>query len=67
MTEVKGVRRRTQLIGSLRNRTRYSELNEEAKDRKRDGNDCFPHENKEEIQVIFHRSMDLLIINILNN
>jgi hypothetical protein len=25
------------------------------------------HENKEEIQVIFHNSMDLLIFSILNN
>jgi len=35
MTEVKGVgRRRTQLLGDLRNR-RYWELKEEAEDRKR--------------------------------
>ena len=40
MTEVKGVRRRrrrrrTQLLNYLRNRSRYWELKEEAKDRKR--------------------------------
>jgi hypothetical protein len=36
MAEVKGVgRRRTQLLDDLRNRRRYCELKEEAKDRKR--------------------------------
>jgi hypothetical protein len=34
MTEVKGVRRRTQLLDDLRNRRRYWELKEEAEDRK---------------------------------
>ena len=35
VTEVKGVGRRTQLLDDLRNRRRYWELKEEAKDRKR--------------------------------
>ena len=34
MAEVKGVRRRTQLLDDLRNRRRYWELKEEAEDRK---------------------------------
>ena len=34
MTEVKGVRRRTQLLDDLRNRRRYWELKEEAEDKK---------------------------------
>jgi hypothetical protein len=31
------------------------------------GNDSLSHECKEEIQVIFHKSMDLLTSSILNN
>ena len=34
MTEVKGVRRSTQLLDDLRNRRRYWELKEEAEDKK---------------------------------
>ena len=30
----------------------------------KDGNDCLSHEHKEEMQVIFHKSMDLLISRI---
>ena len=33
----------------------------------KDGNDSLPIEHKEEIQVIFHKSMDLLISSIINN
>ena len=32
-----------------------------------DGNDSLSHEHKEEIKVIFHKSLDLLISRILNN
>ena len=39
----------------------------DAQDRKKDGNDSLYHECKEEIQVIFHKSMDLLTSSILNN
>ena len=68
MTEIKGVGRRgiTQLLDYLRNRRRYWELKEEAEDRK-SGNGSLSHEHKEEIQVIFHKSMDLLTSSIFNN
>jgi hypothetical protein len=33
----------------------------------KDGNDILSIEHKEEIQVIFHKYMDLLISSILNN
>ena len=32
----------------------------------KDGNDCLSFELKDEMQVIFHKSMDMLISNILN-
>ena len=34
---------------------------------KKDGNDSLSIEQKEERQIIFHQSMDLLISSILNN
>jgi hypothetical protein len=49
----------------LRSRRRYWELKEEAEDRK-SGNNSLSHKHKEEIQVIFHKSMGLLIGSILN-
>ena len=52
-------RRRIQFL-DLRNRKIYWELKEEAEDKK-DGNDSLSIEHKEEIKVIFHKSMDLLI------
>ena len=59
MTEVKGVgKRRTQLFHDLRNRRR---LKERAEDKKRS------IEHKEEIKVIFPKSMDLLISSIHTN
>ena len=61
MTKVKGVGRSTQLLNDLRNGRKYLELNEEAAYGK------MWIENKEEIQVIFHKSMDLLTGSILNN
>ena len=67
MTEVKGVgRRTTQLLDDLRNRKIYWDLKEEAEGGKR-WKQQLSHEHKEEIQVIFHKSMDLLISNKLNN
>ena len=66
MTEVKGIGRRIELLVDLRNRIRYRELKEEAEYLK-DGNDSLPIEHKQEIQVIFHKSMNLLISSILNN
>ena len=58
MTEVNGVgRRRTQLLDDLRNRRRYWELKEEAEDRK-----SLLIEHKEEVQIIFHLSKDLITI-----
>ena len=63
ITEVKGVRRiirRTQLLDDLRNRREYWELKEEAEDRK-NGNVSLSFD-MEEIKVIFHKSVDLLII-----
>ena len=56
MTEVKGVGRRTQLLGDLRNRRRYWELKEEAEDRK-SGKDSLSIEHKE-VQVIFRDAME---------
>ena len=55
-------RRRTQLLDDLTNRRRYWELKEEAEDKK-DGNDRVSHELKEEITVIFHKLIELLIGN----
>jgi hypothetical protein len=52
-------RRRTQLLDDLRNRRRYWELKLMIG---KDGNDSLPIEQKKEIQVIFHNSMDLLEI-----
>ena len=64
MTEVKGVgRRRTQLLDDLRNRRRFLELKEEVLD----VNDSLSIEYKEEIKMIFHKFMDLIISNIPNN
>ena len=66
MTEVKGVgRRRTQLLDDLRNRRRYWELKEEDKDQK-NGNGSLSIQHKEETHI-FHKSMNLLISNILYN
>jgi hypothetical protein len=65
MTEVKRDgrrRRRTQLLDNMRKRRRYWELKKEADDRK-SGNYSLSHGHKEEIQAIFHKPMDLLIIN----
>ena len=70
VTEVKGARRRrrrTHLLDDLKNRRRHGELKEDAEDRKKDGNDSLSIEHKEEIQVIFHKSIDLLISSILNS
>ena len=58
-------RRRTQPLEDLRNRRRYLELKEEAEDRKR-WKDSLSIEHKEEIRI-FHKSMDLIISNTLNN
>ena len=66
MTEVKGVGRRTQILDNLRNGTRYWQVKEEAKIEKGE-NDCLSIQHKEEIQIIFHASMDLLICCILYN
>ena len=67
MTEMKGVgRRRTKLLDDLRNRRIYLVLKEEAKDRK-DWNDSLSIEYMEEIQIIFHKSIALLISRIFNN
>ena len=60
--EVKGVGRRlTQLLDDLGNRRRRKLKIEEV------GYDNLLHEHKEEIQVIFQESIDLLIISIFNN
>ena len=67
MTEEKGIGiRRAQLLDDLRNRRRYLELKDKAGNRKR-WKDSLSHEHKDEIQVIFHKSMDLLISSILLN
>ena len=67
MKEVKGVQRIIiQLLDDLRNRRRYWELKKEAEDIK-DESDSLSIEHKEEIQVIFHKSMDLLIYGILSD
>ena len=65
MTEVRGVGRRTQLL-DWKNRRRYWKLKQEAEIEKY-RNDNSSHKHKEEIQVIFHKSIDLLIISTLNN
>ena len=54
MKEMKGGRR-TQLLEDLRNRRRYWKLKIQE-----DGNDSLSHEHKEEIKVIFYKSLDLL-------
>ena len=62
MAEIKGVgRRRTQLLDDSRNKRRHWEVKEETEDRKR------WKRHKEEIQVIFLKSMDLLTSSIPNN
>ena len=66
ITALKEVGRRTHLLDDLKNRRRYWDLKEEAEDRK-DENDSLSHEHKEEIQVIFRKSMDLLISSILDD
>ena len=66
MTEVTGVGRRTRVLEDLRNRRRYSKLKEEAEDRKY-GNYSLSMEHQEEIQVIFYKSMGLLISSNNNN
>ena len=67
MAELKGVGgRRTQVLDDLRNRRRYLDLKDEAEDRK-GGNDSLSHEHKEKIQLIFHKSMNLLKGSIFNN
>ena len=61
MREVKVVGgRKTQLLDYLGNRRRYWELKEETEDRK-------IWKREEEIQIIFHKSIDLLISSIVNN
>ena len=62
----KGSGRRTQLLDDLRNRRRYWKLKEEAKT-EQDGNYNLFRERKEDIHVIFYKSMDLLISCILDN
>ena len=61
------VGRRTQFLDHLRNR--YWELKEEAEDLKRGGggNDSISGECKEEIKVIFQKSMKQVKGNVLNN
>ena len=66
MTEVKGVRRRTQLIDDLRNIRGYLELKEEAEGRKKMETTVLSIEHEEEIQVIFDKSMGLLLSSLLN-
>ena len=63
MTEVKEGRS-TQFLDDMRNRRRYWELKEEAKDRER-GKRQLIMEYKEGIKVIFLKSMGLLINSIL--
>ena len=60
MTEVKRIRR--ELLDDVRNR-RHWELKEEAEDRI----NILSIEHTEEIQVVFHISMDLIINSIINN
>ena len=50
----------------LRNKREYWKLKEEQKIEKV-GNNSLLHECKKEIQVIFHKSMDLLTSSLLNN
>ena len=64
MVEVKGVRRKTQLLDGLKN-IRYWELKRKLIEKS--GNNSVSHKHKEEIQIIFHKSMELLISSIPNN
>ena len=58
MTKEKGVGRRTQFLDDLKKRRRYWELRIE-----KDGN----NKHKEEIEINFHKLIDLPISSILNN
>ena len=57
MMEMKGIGRRRTWLADLRNRRRYWELKEEAEDQEY-GDDSLSIKHKEEIRVIFHKSMD---------
>ena len=63
---MKGVGRRTQLLDDSRDRSRYWELKRKLKIDKH-GDDSLSIKHMEEIQVIFLKSMDILISRILNN
>ena len=54
------------LLDDLRNCRRYWELKEEAEDKNRWKRQLSLEPN-EEIQVLFHKSIDLLKISVLNN
>ena len=61
---MKGVGRRTQLLDDLRNRRRYWKLKKKIE---KDEDESLSIEHREEIKVIFRKSVDLLISSILNN
>ena len=64
MTEVKGAGRRIQLLDDLR-KIRYWELKKDGENEK--SWKKFFYEHKVEIQVLFHKSMDLLKSSIILN
>ena len=66
MTEVKGVGKRTQLLDVLETEEDIGSQRKKLKIEK-DGNDNLSIEYKEEIQVIFHKALVLLISSTLNN
>ena len=68
MTKGKGVGRSTQILDYLENR-RYWKLQEEAEDREKweKVQTTIPHGHKEEIQALFHNSVNLLTSSMLNN
>ena len=61
MTDVKRVRRRTQLLDDLRNGRRYWELKRKLKIEK-DENNSLSIEHKKQKYVIFFKPMKLLLI-----
>ena len=67
MSLVKGVeRKKNMVLCSFEKQKKIFKLKEEAEDRK-GGNDRLSQKPKEEMRVILHKSMNLLINSILNN
>jgi hypothetical protein len=69
MTEVKGVKRGiTKVLDDLRNRRSTGSIRGKLKiEKDEEKKNRVSIEHKEEIQVIFRKSMDLLISSLLNN